>query len=92
VIFDELHRDDTASCGGRDVQAATTKRILNWLRRVPTRHQGGLCTAAFSLPRPAGWQTRYDPPENHDSLQKNFSEVEPTKSVSLAMVTRNVVD
>lgn len=84
--LDELHRDDTVMlCGGRDVQAATTKRILNWLRREARRGiiMGGLCTAAFSLAK-AGlldgkratihW-------ENHDSFAEEFLEVELTKSV-----------
>ena len=84
--LDELHRDDTVIlCGGRDVQAATTKRILNWLRRESRRGLviGGLCTAAYSMAK-AGlldgkratihW-------ENHDSFSEEFLEVELTKSV-----------
>ena len=82
----ELHRDDTVIlCGGRDVQAATTKKVLNWLRRESRRGitMSGLCTAAFSLAK-AGlldgkratihW-------ENHDSFAEEFLEVELTKSV-----------
>jgi len=82
----ELHRDDTVIiCGGRDVQAATTKKLLNWLRRESRRGitMGGLCTAAYSLAK-AGlldgkratihW-------ENHDSFSEEFLEVELTKSV-----------
>jgi transcriptional regulator GlxA family with amidase domain len=82
----ELHRADTVIlCGGRDVQAATTKKVLNWLRRESRRGitMGGLCTAAFSLAK-AGlldgkratihW-------ENHDSFAEEFLEVELTKSV-----------
>ena len=82
----ELHRHDTVIlCGGRDVQAATTKKVLNWLRRESRRGitMGGLCTAAFSLAK-AGlldgkratihW-------ENHDSFAEEFLEVELTKSV-----------
>ena len=82
----ELHRDDTVIlCGGRDMQAATTKKVLNWLRRESRRGitMGGLCTAAFSLAK-AGlldgkratihW-------ENHDSFAEEFLEVELTKSV-----------
>ncbi len=81
-----LHRDDTVIlCGGRDVQAATTKKVLNWLRRESRRGitMGGLCTAAFSLAK-AGlldgkratihWQ-------NHDSFAEEFLEVALTKSV-----------
>ena len=84
--LEELHRDDTIMvCGGRDVQAATTKKVLNWLRRESRRGlvMGGLCTAAFSLAK-AGlldgkratihW-------ENHDSFAEEFLEVELTKSV-----------
>ncbi len=82
----ELNRDDTVMlCGGIDVQAATTKRLLNWLRREARRglKMGGLCTAGFTLAK-AGlldgkkatihW-------ENHDSFAEEFDEVELTKSV-----------
>ncbi len=84
--LEELHRDDTVMlCGGPDVQSATTKRLLNWLRREARRGliMGGLCTASFALAK-AGlldgkratihW-------ENHDSFQEEFIEVELTKSV-----------
>ncbi|MEM8631585.1 MAG: GlxA family transcriptional regulator [Pseudomonadota bacterium] len=82
----EVGRDDTVLvCGGIDVQAATTKRILNWLRREARRGitVGGLCTAGYTLAR-AGlldgkratihW-------ENHDSFAEEFEDVELTKSV-----------
>ncbi|MEL6449883.1 MAG: GlxA family transcriptional regulator [Pseudomonadota bacterium] len=82
----EVGRDDVVMiCGGIDVQAATTKRVLGWLRRearkgVPV---AGLCTAAYTLAK-AGlldgkkatihW-------ENQDSFAEEFQEVELTKSV-----------
>ena len=82
----ELRRDDTIMlCGGADVQKATTKRMLNWLRRESRRGLavGGLCTAAYTLAR-AGlldgkratihW-------ENQDSFAEEFDEVNLTKSV-----------
>jgi len=82
----ELDRDDTIMlCGGVDVQAATTKRTLNWLRREARRGVtiAGLCTAGYSLAK-AGlldgkratihW-------ENQDSFAEEFDEVELTKSV-----------
>ena len=82
----ELGRDDTVLlCGGVDVHAATTKRLLSWLRREARRGLaiGGLCTASWSLAR-AGllddkratihW-------ENHDSFAEEFDGVELTKSV-----------
>jgi transcriptional regulator GlxA family with amidase domain len=82
----ELNRDDTVLlCGGAEIQKATTKRLLNWVRREARRglRMGGLCTAAYVLAR-AGlldgkratihW-------ENHDSFAEEFDEVQLTKSV-----------
>jgi transcriptional regulator GlxA family with amidase domain len=84
--LDELKRDDTLMiCGGVDVQSATSKRMLNWLRREARRglKVGGLCTAAYTVAK-AGlldgkratihW-------ENQDSFIEEFEEVELTKSV-----------
>ena len=50
--LDELTRDDVVIvCGGIDVQKATNKRVLNWLRREARRGvvMGGLCTASYAL-------------------------------------------
>jgi transcriptional regulator GlxA family with amidase domain len=50
--LDELDREDTVLvCGGIDVQSATTKRVLSWLRREARRGAvvGGLCTAGYTL-------------------------------------------
>lgn len=82
----ELTRDDTVLiCGGMNVQKATTKRLLSWLRREARKglRLGGLCTAAYTLAR-AGlldgkratihW-------ENQDSFAEEFDEVTLTKSV-----------
>jgi transcriptional regulator GlxA family with amidase domain len=82
----ELERDDTIMlCGGEDVQRATTKRTLNWIRREARRGAtiAGLCTAGYTMAR-AGlldgkkatihW-------ENQDSFIEEFDEVELTKSV-----------
>ena len=84
--LDEMQRDDTIMlCGGINVQAATSKRVLNWLRREARRGAtiGGLCTAGYSLAK-AGlldgkratihW-------ENQDSFSEEFEEVTLTKSV-----------
>ncbi|MFL4471203.1 GlxA family transcriptional regulator [Tateyamaria armeniaca] len=84
--LDEIGRDDTIMiCGGIDVQAATTKRLLGWLRREARKGPpvAGLCTAAYTLAK-AGlldgkratihW-------ENQDSFTEEFPEVELTKSV-----------
>nr|WP_085800226.1 GlxA family transcriptional regulator [Roseovarius aestuarii] len=82
----ELRRDDILlMCGGINVQAATTKKMLNWLRREARRglKVGGLCTAAYTVAK-AGlldgkratihW-------ENQDSFLEEFEDVELTKSV-----------
>jgi len=82
----ELERDDTVMlCGGLDVQHATTKRLLNWIRREARRGVilAGLCTAGYTLAK-AGlldgkkatihW-------ENQDSFLEEFENVELTKSV-----------
>ncbi|MGC3937239.1 GlxA family transcriptional regulator [Roseobacter sp. EG26] len=82
----DLNRDDTVMiCGGIDVQAATTKKVLGWIRREARKGLlvGGLCTAAHTLAK-AGlldgkratihW-------ENQDSFAEEFPEVDLTKSV-----------
>ncbi|MGB5559456.1 MAG: GlxA family transcriptional regulator [Paracoccaceae bacterium] len=82
----ETSRDDTIIvCGGIDVARASTKKIINWLRREARRGAiiGGLCTAAHTLAL-AGlldgkratihW-------ENQDSFGEEFEEVTLTKSV-----------
>lgn len=84
--LEELSRDDTIMvCGGINVQAASTRKVLNWLRREARRGAtvGGLCTAGYTLAR-AGlldgkratihW-------ENQDSFAEEFDEVILTKSV-----------
>ncbi|WP_299294394.1 GlxA family transcriptional regulator [uncultured Tateyamaria sp.] len=84
--LEELNRDDVVMlCGGIDVQAASTKRLLGWLRRESRKGLpvAGLCTAAYTLAK-AGlldgkratihW-------ENQDSFAEEFQEVELTKSV-----------
>ena len=84
--LEEVTRDDVILiCGGIDVAGATTKRVLNWLRREARRGPmiAGLCTAGYTLAK-AGlldgkratihW-------ENQDSFAEEFEEVTLTKSV-----------
>ena len=84
--LDEVQREDMVMiCGGIDVQKATTKRVINWLRREARRGvtMAGLCTAGYTMAK-AGlldgkratihW-------ENQDSFIEEFDEVELTKSV-----------
>jgi transcriptional regulator GlxA family with amidase domain len=82
----ELQRDDTILvCSGVDVQSATSKKLLAWLRREARKGVvvGGLCTASYVLAK-AGlldgkratihW-------ENTDSFAEEFEDVTLTKSV-----------
>ncbi len=84
--LDGVSRDDTVMvCGGILIKEATTKPVLNWLRREARKGagMGGLCTASYTLAK-AGlldgkkctihW-------ENHDAFEEEFLEVELTKSI-----------
>ncbi|MCG6883694.1 MAG: GlxA family transcriptional regulator [Silicimonas sp.] len=82
----ETSRDDTiVLCGGIDVAGATTKTLLNWLRREARRgvSMGGLCTAGHSLAK-AGLLNGKKATihwENQDSFIEEFEDVTLTKSV-----------
>jgi transcriptional regulator GlxA family with amidase domain len=86
IGLSEIDRDDTVLvCGGIDVQKATTKGILNWLRREARRGVaiGGLCTGSYALAK-AGlldgkkatihW-------ENQDGFLEEFEQVKLTRSI-----------
>lgn len=86
IGLEEISRDDTVMvCGGLDVAEATSKPILNWLRREARRGAAiaGLCTGAWAVAK-AGlldgkratihW-------ENQDSFSEEFDDVRLTKSV-----------
>ena len=50
--LNEVARDEViVLCGGLDVASATTKKLLNWVRREARRGAtvGGLCTAGYAL-------------------------------------------
>ena len=84
--FLELGRDDTIIlCGGVDIQVATTKRLLNWLRREARKgvKMVALCTASYSLAK-AGLLNGKKATihwENQDSFSEEFEEIELTKTV-----------
>lgn len=72
-------------CGGIDVQNATTKRLLGWMRREARKGVviAGLCTAAYALAK-AGLLNGKKATvhwENQDSFLEEFPDVELTKSV-----------
>ncbi|MGS4945639.1 GlxA family transcriptional regulator [Meridianimarinicoccus sp. RP-17] len=81
-----LNRDDTVIvCGGIDVQNATTKRLVNWLRREARRGcaVGGLCTGAHALAAAGLLDGRRATIhwENLDSFAEDFIDVNLTRSV-----------
>ena len=82
----ETQRDDVILiCGGIDIQKATTKKLLGWLRREARKGVaiGGLCTAAWALAKAGLLDGRRATIhwENADSFAEEFDEVELTKSV-----------
>lgn len=84
--LDELNRDDTVMvCGGVNIHAATTKKVLNWVRREARRGvtMAGLCTAGYTLAKAGLLDGRRATIhwENQDSFVEEFEEVELTKSV-----------
>ncbi len=84
--LDEVARDETVVlCGGINVASATTKALINWVRRESRRgvSMGGLCTASYSLAK-AGLLSGKRATihwENQDSFQEEFDDVTLTKSV-----------
>ena len=84
--FNEVLRDDTVMiCGGINVQVATTKKVLNWIRREARRGPiiAGLCTAGFTLAKAGLLEGKRATIhwENQDSFAEEFDGVELTKSV-----------
>ncbi|WP_184012035.1 GlxA family transcriptional regulator [Rubricella aquisinus] len=84
--FDDINRDEILMvCSGIDVQDATTKPLLTWLRREGRKGItiGALCNATYILAR-AGlldgkkctihW-------DNRDSFEEDFPEVELTQAI-----------
>jgi len=83
----EIQRDDVVLViGGIEVQRATTRAALNWLRTIARRGPamiGGMCTGSYAVARAGlldGRRTTIHW-ENHDSFAEEFEAVTLTKSV-----------
>ena len=82
----EISRDDSVVvCGGLDVAEATSRPILNWLRREARRGAaiGGLCTGAWAVAKAGLLEGRRATIhwENQDSFSEDFENVQLMKSV-----------
>lgn len=82
----DVGRDDAiVVCGGVDVGPASTRPVLNWLRREARKgvQIGGLCTGAWTLAKAGLLDGRKCTIhwENHDSFSEEFDEVDLQKSV-----------
>ena len=82
----DVNREDTILvCGGIDVAKASSRKVVNWLRRE-ARHGvaiGGLCTASYTLAKAGLLDGRKATIhwENQDSFAEEFEDVTLTKSV-----------
>jgi len=86
IGLEDIDREDTILvCGGVDVQKATTRAILNWLRREARRGVavGGLCTGSYALAKAGLLDGRKATIhwENQDGFAEEFTEVTLSKSV-----------
>ncbi len=86
IGLDEIDREDTVLvCGGIDVQRASTKPVISWLRREARRGItiGGLCTGAYTVAKAGLLDGRKATIhwENQDGFLEEFEEVKLTKSI-----------
>lgn len=77
--------DVVVVCGGLDIEAATGRTLVNWLRRVARQgaEMGALCTGAHALARAGLLDGRRATIhwENHDSFLEEFPDVGLSRNV-----------
>lgn len=86
MALEELDREDVVIvCGGIDVAHATSRPILNWLRREARRGvtMGGVCTGSWALARAGLLEGKRATIhwENQDGFSEDFENVGLSKSV-----------
>jgi len=86
IGLEEIDREDIVIvCGGLNAEAACSRAVINWLRKVARRGNtvGGLCTAAHVMARAGLLDGRRATIhwENHDSFQEEFPDVDLQRSV-----------
>ena len=84
--LDVLDREETlVICGGLEIEAASSKRVLAWLRREARRggRMAGICTGAWTLARAGLLDGRRATIhwENQDSFIEEFENVRLSKAV-----------
>lgn len=86
IGLQEIERDDVLLvCGGLDAARATTRPVLNWLRREARRGVtiGGICTGSYAMAKAGLLDGRKATIhwENQDGFLEEFEQVKLTKSV-----------